>query len=177
MTAVTENIFIGSYKDVNPDYVALYGISCILNMTIEADDVVIPGVENARFPLHDYPQGDIPPVLHSAADKIDEIVKSQGKVLVHCVRGISRSVTACLAYFVKYANLSLRDSYKLVKSRRSVARPHQGFWRCLLGLEESIRGEVSVKLLIYPMGCVPDVYKETGTVHSRVRDSDFIPLM
>lgn len=46
-------------------------------------------------------------------------VVSRGEVvLVHCVAGVSRSVTLCLAYLVKWEKMTLRDAYHHMKQRR-----------------------------------------------------------
>ena len=87
MSEITASLYLGSCHDVTQATVSSCSITCIVNMTVELDDVVLPGVENARFPLHDLPEGNIPPVLNGAADKIHQIISDGGKVLVHCVRG------------------------------------------------------------------------------------------
>lgn len=50
-----------------------------------------------------------------------------GNVLIHCVAGISRSVTITVAYIMSVTNLNWRDSLKVVRARRTVANPNLGF--------------------------------------------------
>ena len=89
---------------------------------------------------------------------------------------ISRSATASLAYLVKYKDLPLRQAFLTLKSKRPMVRPHRGFWRSLLELERSVRGNTSVKLIFYPGGTLPDVYNEAGSVASRVGENSSIVL-
>lgn len=50
-----------------------------------------------------------------------------GNVLIHCLAGMSRSVTVTVAYIMSVTHLSWRESLKVVRSGRSVANPNSGF--------------------------------------------------
>lgn len=50
-----------------------------------------------------------------------------GNVLIHCLAGMSRSVTVAVAYIMSVTNLSWSESLKVVRSGRSVANPNHGF--------------------------------------------------
>jgi len=52
----------------------------------------------------DHPGAQIKMLFEASFDFIDEGVKT-GKVLVHCVRGVSRSSTICAAYIMRKYNL------------------------------------------------------------------------
>uniref|UniRef100_A0A803KA67 Dual specificity phosphatase 13 n=1 Tax=Xenopus tropicalis TaxID=8364 RepID=A0A803KA67_XENTR len=70
--------------------------------------------------------------------KLDgELCKSrhnQGKILVHCVLGKSRSATLVLAYLMIYQHFSLEDAIRHVAKRRCIA-PNRGFLEQLQSLE------------------------------------------
>ncbi len=57
---------------------------------------------------------------------INDAIKSDGKVYVHCMAGISRSPTIVIAYLMKYEKMNLDDAYNFVKSRRWIG-PNTGF--------------------------------------------------
>jgi len=53
--------------------------------------------------------------------------KLNGKILVHCFAGASRSITVVAAYLMKKCKLSAIDALKMVKSKRAQANPNPGF--------------------------------------------------
>ena len=50
-----------------------------------------------------------------------------GNVLIHCLAGMSRSVTVCVAYVMTITNLNWKDALKVVRTGRAVANPNLGF--------------------------------------------------
>ena len=98
-------------------------------------------------------------MFHQVADKIHEVSKRGGHVLVHCVAGVSRSSSLCIAYLIKYKRMTLRQAYYHVKQRRPIIRPNVGFFRQLIDYEKKILGKASVKFVSSPMGPLPDVYQ------------------
>ena len=48
---------------------------------------------------------------------------------------------------MKYKNMSLKDAYILVKSKRKVVRPNLGFWGQLVDFEKEVFGKNSVQMI------------------------------
>ncbi|VVD04335.1 dual specificity protein phosphatase 14 [Leptidea sinapis] len=112
-------------------------------------------------PLLDTPNSDMHPYMESVADLINEVVSRNEIVLVHCVAGVSRSVTLCLAYLIKWQKMTLQDAYHHLKQRRPQIRPNTGFFKQLIKYEERLFGEASVKM-VYCEAIdkeIPDVYE------------------
>ncbi|XP_072940824.1 dual specificity protein phosphatase 14-like [Epargyreus clarus] len=112
-------------------------------------------------PLLDTPNSDMHPYMERVADLINEVVLRDENVLVHCVAGVSRSVTLCLAYLVKWQKMTLRDAYHHLKLRRPQIRPNTGFFKQMIKYEERLFGEASVKM-VYCEAIdkeIPDVYE------------------
>ncbi|KHJ43677.1 dual specificity phosphatase, catalytic domain protein [Trichuris suis] len=61
-----------------------------------------------------------------------------GSVLVHCMLGISRSVTFVIAYVMSVTDLGWREALKVVRSTRHRASPNFGFKRQLQAFEKSL---------------------------------------
>lgn len=65
--------------------------------------------------------------------------RDQGKVFVHCVAGVSRSPTICLAYLMQERGMSLEDAERLVRKVRPQICPNEGFEEQLRKLEQRLR--------------------------------------
>lgn len=57
---------------------------------------------------------------------------------MHCLAGISRSVTVTVAYLMQKLHLSLNDAYDLVKRKKSNISPNFNFMGQLLDFEKSL---------------------------------------
>ncbi|XP_045464758.1 dual specificity protein phosphatase 22 isoform X1 [Harmonia axyridis] len=64
-----------------------------------------------------------------------------GNVLIHCLAGMSRSVTVAVAYIMTVTNLNWKEALKVVKAGRSVANPNLGFQKQLQEFESLRIGE------------------------------------
>ncbi|ETO35988.1 hypothetical protein RFI_01070, partial [Reticulomyxa filosa] len=65
----------------------------------------------------------------------------EGKVLVHCAAGISRSSTIVIAYLMKKLDLLLFDAMEYVKKCRPNISPNIGFFCQLMLFEEELFGD------------------------------------
>lgn len=72
---------------------------------------------------------------------LDEALSQNCGVLVHCLAGVSRSVTVTVAYLMQKRHLSLNDAYDLVKRKKSNISPNFNFMGQLLDFERSLRLE------------------------------------
>lgn len=75
---------------------------------------------------------------------IDDAVSQNQGVLVHCIAGISRSVTCVVAYLMKKNKWDAHEAIEFVRSKRPVANPNTGFreqlecyYRCGYNVTES----------------------------------------
>ncbi|KAH3668076.1 hypothetical protein OGAPHI_001830, partial [Ogataea philodendri] len=62
--------------------------------------------------------GTLTPTLNDALDFIERCHAADGKVLVHCQVGVSRSATVCISEVMKRLNISLPRAYLYVRVRR-----------------------------------------------------------
>ena len=60
-----------------------------------------------KIVIDDVPSANLAPYFDRTADKINDVVRRGGKVLVHCMAGISRSSTLCIVYLMKHKGKSL----------------------------------------------------------------------
>lgn len=77
----------------------------------------------------------------------EEGVSSNCGVLVHCVAGISRSVTVTVAYLMQCHRLSLDDAFTLVRSRKADVAPNFHFMSQLHCFEKDLGLDVESRSL------------------------------
>lgn len=70
--------------------------------------------------------------------QIEAVIAGGGNVLVHCVAGVSRSATVCLAFLTKFRCATLKQAYHMMAKKRPLVRPNIGFWRQLIAYEQVI---------------------------------------
>lgn len=91
-----------------------------------------------------------------------QVARQRGRTLVHCVAGVSRSSSICIAYLMKYQNMPLDQAYRHCKRCRSVVHPNIGFFKQLVDYERRLFGRNTVRMVQSNIGLVPEVYiKET----------------
>jgi protein-tyrosine phosphatase len=62
-----------------------------------------------------------------AVEFIKNSLDKKEKILVHCSRGMSRSVSLVIAYMMDVHKMSYEESLSIIKSKRSCANPNPGF--------------------------------------------------
>lgn len=160
ISQITDYLYLSSAGAISQYRLQNLGITQIINCTVEIPNFTMPGLECMRVQLEDMPGSRLEMYFDRCADKIHHVHGYGGKTLVHCVAGVSRSATICLAYLMKYHRLSLMQAYYHVRSRRSIINPNIGFWRQLIDYEKRLHKHSSVKMVSSPLGPVPDVYLE-----------------
>ncbi|XP_055521081.1 dual specificity protein phosphatase 14-like [Leucoraja erinacea] len=157
---ITPSLFLSS-GNIASDRQAVYsrGITCVVNATVEMSSPRWPDVEVVRVPLPDVPHAPLSLYFDTVGDKIRQVSRRNGRTLVHCVAGVSRSPTLCIAYLMKHQRRSLLQAHDWVRSRRPVIRPNLGFWRQLVDYERRLFGKNTVSMVPTAMGMAPDVYQ------------------
>ena len=65
--------------------------------------------------------------FYDAIKFIEECAEKRGRVLVHCVQGVSRSATICMAYLIYARKFTHIQALEKVQNARSVASPNMIF--------------------------------------------------
>lgn len=154
----------GACAVVRPETLEKLGVKFVVNATIELPDTPLPDndpPEYMRVALKDTRESNLIEYFDEVADKIEEIRQKDGKSLVHCVAGVSRSVSLVLAYLMKYSDMSLKQAFHHVRSVRPQVRPNLGFFKQLIEYEQRLFGTTTVSMI--PCNSlgedIPDVYE------------------
>ncbi|XP_053548865.1 dual specificity protein phosphatase 13 [Bombina bombina] len=101
-----------------------------------------PDIEYYGITAEDCPDFDISVYLRPGAEFINKALNTpNGKVLVHCVLGKSRSATLVLAYLMIYQHFSLPEAIRHVSNHRCIA-PNRGFLEQLQQLERQLKRRI-----------------------------------
>lgn len=138
VSEITPNIYLTSVYGATRENIERKGITLLVNSAQELPKQELTGVESIKLYLDDTPSASINVYFDHVADKIHEHVSRGGRVMIHCLLGVSRSTTLLLAYFLKHKNMSLNHAYDHVSARRPIIRPNPGFWRQLADYEKKL---------------------------------------
>eukprot|EP01094_Clydonella_sp_ATCC50884_P005657 TRINITY_DN1459_c0_g1_i1.p1 TRINITY_DN1459_c0_g1~~TRINITY_DN1459_c0_g1_i1.p1 ORF type:complete len:244 (+),score=78.96 TRINITY_DN1459_c0_g1_i1:133-864(+) len=100
------------------------GITHVLNVASNCPQMNHPGLNVVHMPIsYSYKGANSFDKFEEMFNFIDAAKESGGKVLVHCMRGNSRSVCVVLCYLIARMQYSLPDAYVFVKRKRPKMRP------------------------------------------------------
>ena len=79
------------------------------------------------FYLKDHVLENIECIFYECIKFIENVREKGGRVLVHCIQGISRSVSIVMAYIIFTKKVSYDKAFNLVQSKREISSPNFGF--------------------------------------------------
>ncbi|XP_015913213.1 dual specificity protein phosphatase 7 [Parasteatoda tepidariorum] len=128
---ILPNLYLGNASD-SSDWSALekYGIHYVLNVTPNLPNTFEKtgsGMKYMQIPIQDHWSQNLSTFFPQAIKFIDEARKRKLGVLVHCLAGISRSVTITLAYLMHELNIPLNEAYDFVQRRKANISPNLNF--------------------------------------------------
>lgn len=85
----------------------------------------------------------------------EKVRKMNGVVLIHCMAGISRSVTLTIAYLMAHFGMSMQDAYQYVKDKRPAISPNLNFMGQLVEFERELNR--------FPSAVTLDIHKYHST--------------
>lgn len=73
---------------------------------------------------------------HYSQEWIESARATNGRVFIHCQRGVSRSTTFAISYLMWHKDATYYATLEDVKSKRSIASPNSGFATQLIAWEK-----------------------------------------
>lgn len=136
---ILSHLYLGSARDAaRKEQLQQLGVTALLNVTQLCPNLFQEAFLYKCIPVRDTGGEDIAAHFQEAIHFIDQVKAQNGKVLVHCQAGISRSATICIAYLMATKRLRMEEAYKYVKSRRKIVSPNFSFMGQLLTFENQI---------------------------------------
>lgn len=145
---VYPSIFVGDEGTArNKDYLRGLGVTHVINTAegqkfgqVDTGQAFYSshGIQYLGLKLVDIPQEDISAHFDKTAEFIDDCLQQEGKVLVHCRMGMSRSATIAIAYLMIKKGMTVDDGLRTLRMNRAV-RPNNGFLLQLVQLDTKLR--------------------------------------
>ena len=139
---VTNELFIGSMESsTDKNILQNLGITHI---------VVAGSYLKKNFPdtfqyysieINDADYENISQYFNNSFDFIDNAISNNGKVLIHCAAGVSRSSTILISYLMKKNKWKYDFTYDFVKKQRNCVSPNYGFIKQLQTYEKELKIE------------------------------------
>lgn len=147
---VSDRIYVSDlYTATSKTALTDLGITHVIS--ILQNEVTLPVAVKSHLQLHlaDVPKSNILQHFNETTHFIRDALSSSEdhRVLVHCVWGMSRSVSVAIAYLQATRDMLYHEAYGLVKERRGLACPNAGFTSQLIryGVDVGVPGRRAAK--------------------------------
>ncbi|KAF6034366.1 DUSP16 [Bugula neritina] len=139
-TRILPHLYIGCLKDALSEEVRKkHHITHILNVSTHCERPADIADEHfMRIPVNDGYIDDLHPYFDSAHQFINRVKAEQGKVMVHCQAGMSRSAALTISYIMKSRMIRCEQAYRFVKMMRPIVAPNFNFLGQLLEYEKEL---------------------------------------
>ncbi|XP_076030511.1 dual specificity protein phosphatase 22-like isoform X2 [Oratosquilla oratoria] len=137
MNKVLPGLYVGNFRDSkDPEQLKYHKITHILSIHDNARKLPCNrDKEYLCIIASDSPGQNLTQYFPICNDFIHTARLNGGAVLIHCLAGMSRSVTVAVVYVMCVTSLSWRDALKAVRGARNVANPNVGFLKQLQDYE------------------------------------------
>lgn len=122
-----------------------HSIQYVLNVTPDLPNVFenSGSIQYMQIPITDHWSQNLASHFPKAIEFIEGARTQQKGVLVHCLAGVSRSVTITVAYLMFKYRLNLNDAYNVVRAKKSNISPNFNFMEQLYNYERELDLNVS----------------------------------
>ena len=138
MSVITDGIYVSRYRACRDrDFLKQHNITHVINCASQSCDNHFPSdFMYLNLPLKDEPLSEeqlhlpltpLENVIPYAALFIQNCLDSGGRVVVHCRKGVSRSVAVVAGFLMVERGASLVQALTLIRERRKVADPNVWF--------------------------------------------------
>ncbi|KAF7493148.2 Dual specificity phosphatase DUPD1 [Sarcoptes scabiei] len=136
---IVGNAFAALSKSFLKDIGVTHVLNCALNqflneVHLNEDYYRDTNIRFKGFELDDICSENITRCFEEANNFIDDCLRNGGKILIHCLAGVSRSATITIAYLMMRHAMTLEEAIKEVKQNRRIC-PNEGFLRQLVELD------------------------------------------
>ncbi|KAE9001193.1 hypothetical protein PR003_g18033 [Phytophthora rubi] len=155
-------LYLGNFWQANSaEVIDALQITHVVNMGAITDQRnKFDHVEYMDVAIKDNVDVDITQEFGPTIEFIQKAAEGGGRVLIHCVQGVSRSSTICIWYVMLKTKCTLSAAYSHVLKCRPLIFPNRGFMAQLIANERELYGDQSVteeELELLQNGLLPPV--------------------
>ena len=92
------------------------------------ENLSFSGINYLTLNIRDNVSENIECLFFKCIDYINEAREKKGRVLIHCYKGVSRSVSILISYLIYLNKWTYDEAFDFVQSKRSIANPNIGFY-------------------------------------------------
>ena len=93
-----------------------------------SNDSSLLNIEYLTLNIRDNVSENIECLFFLCINYINDVKEKKGRILIHCYKGVSRSVSIVIAYLIYLYKWSYDKAFDFVQSKRSIANPNIGFY-------------------------------------------------
>jgi len=125
---ISDNILISDLSTAyNVEEMKKEGITHIINTVLAIEPAYPQEFKYLSIHTRDSESEDLKQYFDQCFEFIEDAVKNNAKILIHCIFGRSRSSAIAIAYFIRKSRMSYDDAYTMVKEKRNIIEPNEGF--------------------------------------------------
>ena len=126
-----EFLYLSSYNAAkNKDLLERNRITHIINCAQDYCENCFEKESNIQYLslyLKDHALENVECTFYECIEFIEMVKQKEGRVLVHCIQGISRSVSIVIAYLIYKNKMTYDQAFNFVQSKRTISCPNFGF--------------------------------------------------
>ena len=131
------------YNEIIKDFLYISGyktastVSDLQNMKITniincsgdlCENLSFSGINYLTLNIRDNVSENIECLFFKCINYINQAKENKGRVLIHCYKGVSRSVSVLISYLIFLNKWTYDEAFDFVQSKRAIANPNIGFY-------------------------------------------------
>ena len=127
---VNDFLYISGYKTASTaSDLQSMKITNIINCSGDlCENLSFSGINYLTLNIRDNVSENIECLFFKCINYINEAKEKKGRVLIHCYKGVSTSVSILISYLIYLYKWTYDEAFDFVQSKRSIANPNIGFY-------------------------------------------------